>query len=253
MFYAYQRMFWASACLVAGGLLSAPAAFAQQGAGDGYLFHTPRASLSMRFGVAVPNANQGVFRFTSDLLTVDRSDYTGMTGGVNLDIHLTQRLALEFATAMSYRDIGSEYRDFVDNNDLPIKQRTAYRRVPFTAGAKLFLTPTGRTLSRYAWVPSKFAPYVSGGGGVMYYSFQQSGDFVDFETNDVFKSTLKSNDWTPVVYGAAGFNYSLSARMGLTTEARYDYARATMSNDFQGFPPINVSGVAVTTGLYLRF
>ena len=226
---------------------------AQSGAGEGYLFHSPKASLVLRVGVAKPSADSRVFSFVSEQLTVNRGDFTGFAVGADLDVALTSRLAVQMGTSLTTRTVGSTYRDFVDNDDAEIEQSTSFRRAPVTGGLKLYLTSPGRSLGRFAWVPSKFAPYVAAGGGVMYYAFRQSGDFVDFEDFAVFGSTLESSGWTSMVYGAAGLNYSLSARMGLITEARYDRARAPMSRDFDGFDRIDLSGLSLSTGLHLRF
>lgn len=243
-----------SAIVAALALFAVPlVASAQTGAGDGYLFHTPKASLALRIGVAKPSADSRVFSFASEQLTLNRNSFTGVTLGADLDVAITRRLALQMGTALSTRAVGSNYRDFVDNNDEEILQNTTFRRAPVTAGLKLYLLSPGRSLGRFAWVPSKFAPYVSAGGGVMYYAFRQSGDFVDFQDLEVFSSTLESNGWTSMAYGAAGLNYALSARMGLITEARYDRARAAMDTDFQGFDRIDLSGFSLTTGLHLRF
>ncbi|MBL0172657.1 MAG: hypothetical protein IPP90_18505 [Gemmatimonadaceae bacterium] len=248
------RSSWLAGALLTGVLAAGTRpAMAQTGAGDGFLFHSPQASLSMRIGVARPSADSKVFSFTSDKLTLDRGDFAGMSAAADLDVAITRRLAFQMGAAFSARESGSEYRDFVDNNDLPIEQRTMFRRAPVTAGLKLYLTSPGRSLGKFAWVPSKFTPYVGGGAGLMYYAFRQSGDFVDFTNFDVFPSTLESSGWTSMAYGSAGINYSLSARMGLVTEARYDRARAPMSADFVGFDRIDLSGLSVTTGLHLRF
>lgn len=249
----FQTFGIAVAVLTVGLFLPAEQTSAQSGAGDGYLFHTPKASLSLRLGVARPNAQDGVFSFSSDLLTINRGDFTGLSAAASLDFMVTSRLSIEMGTAFSGRDISSEYRDWVDNDDLPIEQITRFRRVPVTMGAKLYLSPTGRSLGRYAWVPSKFAPYVSAGGGFMYYAFKQSGDFVDFQTNDVFRSTLRASDWTTMGYGAAGFQYNVTSRAGIVTEGRYEYAKAQMGSDFVGFPRIDLSGWGITSGLSLRF
>jgi len=243
------------AALLWGGLTTpaVSSAFAQSGSGDGYLFRAPRANLSLRFGVARPDARSNVFSQVTSDLKLNRGSFAGVSAAVDLDVPLTQRLALQFGMGLSSRDVTSEYRNFVDNEDLPIEQTTSFRRAPLTAGLKLYLLPPGRSLGRLAWVPRRFAPYVSGGGGVMYHSFRQTGDFVDFNNFDVFASTVETEGWTASAYGAAGVNYSLSTRLGLTTEARYDRARAPMGRDFVGFDHINLSGVSVTTGLHLRF
>ena len=245
---------WLAAAVVASVWAVVPhQAMAQTGSGDGFLFHVPRASLSFRLGLARPSADSKVFEFTSDKLTVGRGGFTGFSAAADLDFNIFRRLAFQMGAAVSARETGSEYRDFVDNDDLPIEQTTMFRRAPVTAGLKLYLTSPGRSVGTLAWVPSKVVPYIAGGAGVMYYAFRQSGDFVEFENLEVFPSTLESSGWTSVAYGSAGVSYSLSARMGLVTEARYDRANARMGADFQGFDRIDLSGLSLSTGLHLRF
>ena len=248
------RSSWMAAALAVGAMATSPSLVtAQTGAGDGFLFHSPQASLGLRIGASRPSADSKIFSFTSDKLTVNRGDFAGISAALDLDVAITRRVAFQMGAAISAREAGSHYRDFADNDSAEIEQSTSFRRAPLTAGLKVYLTSPGRSLGRFAWVPSKFAPYVAGGAGLMYYSFRQSGDFVDFENFDVFPSTLESSGWTGMAYGAAGINYTLSARMGLVTEARYDRARANMSTDFQGFDRIDLSGLSLTTGLHLRF
>ena len=141
----------------------------------------------------------------------------------------------------------------MDNKDLPIEQTTELRRLPLMMGLRYYLAPPGRSLGRLAWVPARFAPYVTGGVGTVWYKLMQTGDFVDFQTLDVFHTTLESNAWALAGYGAVGMEYSLNARAGLVTEARYDRAHAGMSSDFSGFNRIDLSGLTGTLGLMFRF
>lgn len=226
---------------------------AQPRGGDGYLFRRPPATLSLRLGAALPDASSDVFSFVSRQLTVDRGDFLGLSGVADISVALTGPLELQLTAGVSNRRVGSEYRDFIDNNDQPIEQRTHFRRVPLSAGLKWNLRPAGRSISRYAWVPTKLVPYVAAGGGVMHYRFAQSGDFVDFRTSDVFSESLVSSGWAGSVYGAAGATWSLTPVVGLTGELRYDRAQAALGRDFEGFQPISLSGVGMTAGLLFRF
>ena len=122
-----------------------------------------------------------------------------------------------------------------------------------TAGVKLHLRPQGRTLSRLAWVPSTVSPYVAAGGGMMYYLFKQDGEFVDYKTFDIFRTSLKSSDVSAMAFGAVGTTYSLSPLVGLNAEVRYEQARGALSSDFRGFSPIDLSGVGLTAGFLFRF
>ena len=108
-------------------------------------------------------------------------------------------------------------------------------------------------LTSALYVPARVVPYVSAGIGITWYSFRQSGDFVDYQSLDVFGTTLESSAWAPSAYGALGVEYSVRARTSVVAEARYDAASARMSSDFSGFNRIDLSGVAATLGLMFRF
>ncbi len=226
---------------------------AQRLAGDGFLFGAPGASLTLRLGYAQPLAGSEVFAFSNEHLTLGRSDYAGGSVSGDFAFLVAERLAVQFSAGYSKRTMGSEFRDWVDNNDLPIEQTTEFSRVPVMVGLRYYLVSPGRSLGRLAWVPARFAPYVSAGVGRVRYRFHQSGDFVDYQTLDVFSSTLESSGWTTAGYGAVGLDYAMSAGVGLVSEARYDRAHARMSSDFEKFDRIDLSGLSATIGLSFRF
>ena len=174
-------------------VLTAPAALHAQSSGNGYLFGRPHVTFTLRGGFASPTANSDVFSFSSKQLTVGKGDFGSASVGADLGVRLSDRLDLQVGVASMGRNVDSEFRDWVDNRDKPIEQRTTFQRTPVTAGLKYYLTSPGRSVSRLAWVPSRFTPYVAAGGGAMWYTFKQAGDFVDFRTLDVFASDLSSS------------------------------------------------------------
>jgi hypothetical protein len=156
----------------------------------------------------------------------------------DVSIRLSRRADVMISVAHSQSQTRSEFRDWLDNNRLPIEQTTTFHRVPLTGSLKAYLVEPGRTIGHFAWVPARFSPYVGGGGGVMWYRFAQSGDFIDFDTTRVFPDSFNSSGWTPTVHAIGGVDISLHPRFALTTEARYEWAKATLSSDFAGFDPI---------------
>lgn len=226
---------------------------AQQGSGRGFLFRQPVGTFSVRAGFAQPNAGSDIFTFVTDELTLGRSDFAGISVAADLSFRLRPRLDLVLGAAYSGSDAQSEFRDFVDNNDLPIEQSTSLARVPLTASAKFYLASRGRSIGRYAWIPNKFAPFIGAGGGAMWYRFRQEGDFIDHDTFEVFDDTFRSEGWTPAWNGFAGVDVSLGPRFGFTGEARYTWAKATLDSDFSGFDPIDLSGYNASLGFYVRF
>ena len=138
--------------------------------------------------------------------------------------------------------------DAIDTKSLKI-----IRRVPLTGSFKAYVVQPGRTIGHFAWVPTRFSPYVGAGGGVMWYRFAQRGDFIDFNTFRVFPDAFDSNGFTPTVHGFGGIDISLHPRFAFTTEARYEWAKGNLISDFAGFNRIDLSGFTLTTGISVRY
>jgi hypothetical protein len=223
-----------------------------QRAGDGFLFHAPDGSWTFRGGFSYATANSDVFAFVTDQLTIDRFDFASATLGTSLAISVSQRNDVVIDVGYSNVTNPSEFRDWVDQNDQPIEQTTSLRRIPVTLGLRHYITSRGRAIGQFAWIPARRALYVGVGGGMMEYKFRQAGDFIDFETLNVFYDEFVSQGWTPVVHAAAGLDIAMGSFIMLTVEGRYASARAPMSSDFVGFNNIDLSGPSVTAGLTFR-
>jgi hypothetical protein len=230
---------------------------AEAGAQNGFLLGTPSGSVSIRAGYDHALAGSDIFNdpTTTGQLTLSKSSYSGPQAAVDLGVRLSDRLDVVLGSSYAGSRARSEYRDFIDNNNLPIEQTTTFQRVPITGSLKMYLTSRGRSIGRFAWVPNRVSPYVGGGGGFIWYKFQQQGDFIDFNSSNqrVFNATYASSNWTAEAHAFAGLDYSINPRLALTAETRYTWGRAGLSADFSGFQRIDLSGIGATAGLSVRF
>jgi hypothetical protein len=248
-----------AAAIVAAAVLAVLLPWASPAAGQqaDFLFRRPLLTAVVRGGWAVPRAQSDIFDFTTDKLTAHRSDFAGGAIDFEVGVRANDFVDISLGIGHSQSTVHSEFRDFVEDDGstsgLPIQQRTEFQRTPFDIGAKVYLKERGRSVSRYAWVPYAWAPYVGAGVGGMYYRFEQSGDFVDFQTNDIFTKDFHSEGTAPAAHVAAGLDLSLGPHLIATGEGRYQWARAEMSQDFVGFDRIDLSGFQVTVGLGVRF
>lgn len=234
-------------------IVFAPCAVFAQRSGDGFLFGEPRATLTIRTGWAHASSRSDLFSYTTELLTLNRGDFSAPTIAFDVAWPLDSRTLVVASLGFAETSHRSEFRDYVDNNNLPIEQTTEFARRPLTIGLKYYLVSPGRLIGRYAWIPARVAPYLGAGLGTMYYSFHQTGDFIDFSDMSVFSSQYHSDGWAPTMHAGAGVDYSLSSRVALTGDARYTHARATLSQDFSGFERLDLSGLGFTLGVTLRF
>jgi hypothetical protein len=224
-----------------------------QESGDGFLFRAPRGDVSIRGGFNHATAGSDLFSFTTSQLTLTSHDFSSLMFATDVDVALTARLDARFGFSFSQSTTPSEFRDFVDNNRQPIQQSTEFQRLPVTGSIKAYLAKPGRSIGHFAWIPSRYAPFVGGGGGIMWYRFRQAGDFIDFATFKVFPDTFNSDGWAPTFHGFVGTDVSLNPRFAVTIEGRYEWAQKDLSPDFARFQPIDLSGFALTAGFVIRY
>ena len=238
--------------LAAVAMLTAATPARAQRTGDGFLFGTPSSSFVLRGGLDQALAGGDLLTFVRDSLTLNRGSFRALSFTGEINARLGPRTDLVFAATWSGSRSGSEYRYWVDNNNLPIQQTTSLQRVPLTVGLRQYLAPVGQSVGRLAWIPSKVAPFIGGGAGVMWYRFHQDGDFIDDSLN-VFRDAFTTSDWAFTAYAEAGADVSLGASLYLTGAARYTWARAKPHSDFSGWDRIDLSGVALSVGVGVRY
>jgi len=218
-----------------------------------FLFGRPKSSLGVRSGWLFARAGSDLFDFVQDQLTIEGNDFNAPALAVDVGVAAARRVDVLFGFEYSRAAINSEYRDFVDDNRLPIAQRTRLQQMDLTASAKIAVIPRGREVGQLAWIARPVTPYVGAGAGLLRYTFDQSGDFVDFVDRSIFRDALRSSGWTPSAHAFGGADIKLWRRVFLTAEARYHWAKAALGQDFTGFDPIDLSGLNVTAGVNLLF
>lgn len=229
-------------------------AFGQSG--NGFLFGAPNGSFTVRGGYALANAGSGVFEDAISQLTIDKRDFSGFSWGGDISYSPNPKFDIVFDGEVSSASHDSEFREFEDNFGLPIEQTTKFRRVPLTVGLRYYLADRGREVSRFAYIPNRYAPYVGLAAGAMYYRFKQEGDFIDFDTPDdeIFLAKIEDSGWTPMAHGMAGVDYSLGPWFALTLEGRYQWAKARLDPDvFEGYDRLDLTGFTGTVGFKVRF
>jgi hypothetical protein len=219
-----------------------------------FLFGSPKGMIGFRSGWVFASANSDLFDFVQRTLTVDRKDFNAPAIGVDVEIAMTPRTSIVTGFEFSQASKNSEYRDFVDNQRLPIQQTSRLRELNLSGSFKFALTPRGREISRRAWIPSTVTPYVGAGGGLLRYEFLQFGDFIDVNTVnlEIFPDTLRSNGWTPSAHVFGGVDVRVWRRMYVSGEARYLWSDATPDLDFN-FDSIDLAGLKTTVGIHYMF
>jgi hypothetical protein len=222
--------------------------------GNGFLFEQPIVSVGLRTGYALQSAGSDIFVHTGDQLTVEKGDFSGGYVGGEIGVRLSDHVDLALGLGHASSSTASEFRDWTDNDDLPIEQITQFSTTPVTLSAKYYLMDRGRSIGRFAWVPSRMNVYVGGGVGMTFYRFDQSGDWVDFETLDIFASDFRSSGNGKQMHGLAGLDVSIHKSFYVTGETRYLWADAAIDTRFfDGFDDVDLAGFQFSVGISARF
>ncbi len=229
-----------------------------QSGGSGFLFGAPRAAFTLKGGFNQPraasgNGGQSLWDLTREQFTVGNSDLAGVSITAELAVRANERFDVTFAFGYALTEPHSEYRDWVGDDDLPIEQVTSFSTKPMTIGFKAYLRDRGRSVGSLAWIPRTWNPYVGVAGGVVSYRFEQYGEFIDYETYDIFEDNLLSEGRAPTIHLIGGMDFSINRHLLLVGEARYGLASAPLDSDFVGFSDLDLAGFQVTGGITLRF
>ena len=87
--------------LVTAVLLVSAARSSSAQSGDGFLFHRPDVSVSLRAGYSHADAGSDVFDDVTSNLTLNRKDFSSLTVGGDIAWHVTARFDLLLAGAFS--------------------------------------------------------------------------------------------------------------------------------------------------------
>ena len=244
-------------CLVLLFLAAAPAAGqappASPRPSPDFMFGPPDGSVAIRGSWMFARAGSDWYDFVTDNLTLDPSDFNAPGIGLDVSVVLTPRIDVQFGFDYSNAQTASEYRDFVDNNRLPITQSTRLREVNLSGNIKVALTERGREVSRFAWVPRRVVPYAGAGGGALWFDMNQTGDFVDFVDLSVFTDVFRSRGWSPSAQVFGGVDVRLFKQLYVTVDGRYLWAAGDLGREWIDFDPIDLAGFRLSGGVNFVF
>jgi len=222
-----------------------------------FMLGRPRATIGVRGSLFMASAGSDFFEFITEQLTLEKSSFRTGTFSTELAVSVMPQLDIVAGFDLNKVNKGSEHRtmeELLSNGTrVPIQQTTELSEMNALLSAKFSLLPRGRRVSRLAWIPNTFVPYLGVGGGYGKYNLQQNGDFVDFIDNHIFADTFRSEGWAPIAQAFGGADVMVFKRVMLSLEGRYTWKRADLSADFLDFEPIDLGGFRFGAGIHFAF
>lgn len=200
-------------------------------------------ALKLKLGSFAPRIESDLWEENLETFSIERSDFDALIGGVEFSIALSEYVDLAFGVETSSSTVFSNYRDFVFDDGGEILQDLTLRATPVTAGVIVF--PIGKR--------HRVFPYVTGGAGLYVYEYQEEGEFVDFDTFDIYGDLFFERGVGYGGYLGAGVEVGVSELAYIFGEYRRHWARGTHGGDFQGFGRFDLRANQLSFGVNLRF
>jgi hypothetical protein len=228
-----------------------------------FLLGRPKGMIGIRGGLFVASAGSDFFSDMTRFLTLEKSDFRTGSFSTELAVSLSPRLDIVAGMDLNRISKPSEDREFDEQlsngTKVPIQQTTELSQTNFGVSAKFSLLPRGQSVSRLAWIPRTFVPYVGAGAGYGKYSLRQNGDFTDYGDPNfrgdetVFSDTFRSEGWAPLFQAFGGTDIQIFRRLVVSLEGRYSWQSGDLSNDYIGYEPIDLGGFRFGGGIHFAF
>lgn len=204
-------------------------------------------SFTVNLGAFMPKAEDA--RVAGDVLVVNRqyllfdfSDFNDFTFGGDWAMGLGEFFEVGAGLGYYQSTVPAVYDQWVNDDGSEIYQELKLRVVPMTAVVRIL--PLG---SRRA-----FQPYVGGGLGVYYWRYAETGEFVDFRDNSIFRASFVDSGTTVGPVAVFGVRGRVSPAFTIGTEFRLQWAEGSLSQDFLS-DKIDLGGLSVLGTFTYRF
>ncbi len=205
-------------------------------------------SLDLRGGVFIPRAESNQYaddseHYKKDGRALEQSDWTSGTGGFQFNQAVGDLVEFGLSVDFYQRTLQTAYRDYVTESGRDIFQTLQLNTVPL--GVQVRIGPTRR---------GQLSPYLAVGGDLIFYKYEEYGDFVDFDSpsQPIIEDSFISEGVAPGFHVAGGLRIPVGDDFSNVAEGRYQWAKDDMPDDFRG-NEIDLTGASVTIGLNIRF
>jgi opacity protein-like surface antigen len=217
-----------------GLLLAVTPAWAQQRRG----FYERDGAFRIHLGDFQPEGDSEYWNDKELQFTGGADDLENASFGIDYLLPLNRNLSLQFAGTAYEGDTTQAYRGFVDNFGDRIRHDTTLGIASATVG--VVVHPFGSD--------APVSPYIGAGGGSYFWSLEEEGDFID-RNDDIFFAKLKDDGVAFGYYYLVGIEAPITRRVSIFGEGRWSQAEDDLSDDFEGFGKLDLSGRTFLVGL----
>ena len=218
------------------------------GAGQVRARRDPKYGLSVYSGYRAIHMDSPLFVDNEYDFGITDGDFVAARYGAEFEWAIASRLAVVLGVQNASRDVVSSYIDLVYDEGGEIEHFTSLSLTDLTVGVR----------SRLGGPDARVSPYIAAGLGVLFYRYNEIGDFVDFSNHDIYYDEYAERQGLFTYFVGGGFDFNLArtregTRVGLFAEFRYAGSSSTHEDGFEGFGDFVLNRTGALAGLRVQF
>ena len=191
---------------------------------------------------------------TEDVFTLNSGDFDGGMIGFTYLTTMSNHLEVGLNVDFYNETVFSAYRDYTDADGFSIFHDTNLSMVPLSLDVRFL--PAGRygtRGSRGQVLVRRPVFYLGGGIGVNFFEYEEVGDFVDFDLDEVVFDRFQDTGAAFSTHALAGIELPVSPGLALLIEGKYTWSEENLGSDFAGLGELDLGGTSVSVGLSYSF
>jgi hypothetical protein len=210
----------------------------------------PNSSFQVRLGYHMPSGGGEVWEENEAVFTTSIEDFNDFVWGFSFTNGLANNVELGINADFYDATATAGYRDYLDGFGYPILHDTRLRKVPLTVDLRFL--PTGRNRANGRSGP---VLYLGVGGGANFWSYEETGEFIDFATVDleIFPGSFGDEGVAWELHALGGLELPLNRGFNLLLEGRYSWSRAELGGELAGLGELDLGGASIFVGGAFRF
>ena len=211
-------------------------------------------AFQFKFGGFFPHGESDFWTETEDVFTLDAGDFDGVQVGFTYLTAMSNNLEVGLNVDFYNETVFSAYRDYTDADGFRIFHDTNLSMVPLSVDVRFL--PAGRygaRGSRGQVLVRRPVFYLGGGIGVNFFEYEEVGDFVDFDLDEVVFDRFQDTGAAFSAHALAGIEMPVTPNMGLLFEGKYTWVDENLGSDFAGLGDLDLGGTSISVGLSYSF
>ncbi len=202
-------------------------------------------SVRFRIGLFEPQADSKYWDENFTTFTGSAGNFQDIIFGFDYLWRMSMRSGLHFGTSFYGGSATQAYRDWVDASGRDVSHRTSLDTWDLSVAYSY----------RFGARDWMVKPYAGLGIGLLNWSLEESGDFIDFgqPSLPVVQARYRDSGWTWEGFGLAGLEVPLGFRWSFFGEGRYRWSETELGGDFSGVGTLDLSGFELSLGFSWNF